>query len=496
MDSFIVKNEEHEGKVFIENNSNNNITNINVKRDNDIDFNLIADQSKVINQEPNLISEIMDTDVSDDDNIIDKNISKYNINTSPIENNFFNQKSDSPIDLNLLNSPINYNFQESTKSKTNNSELNQINHNFEVNPNNNHNFEVNPNNNHNFEENSNNNHNFEERINNELPKNNDMADLLKPEDFDNNNNSKEFIFKSNNNSPVFNLNSPINYNNASPIVRNLEEQKIHDLRQPIPEKKTHEEIYKEKRDILFQFKRLKKKGINIPKFNIDSDIELMKEELESIKREISLESSCQFYENGLMFFVSLVEFSNKKMNFGLHLDNFTAHVEDQKTQYTPIWEELHDKYSDAPSMPPEVKLIVTLISSAAVFHFTNSLASQNSPMVNMFSGNSNMMNSFNKNKEEETKPSNMNDRINNRLNKTNNQDSKPIDRKMSGPEGVEDILAEIAAEKEKYLNKTVNDNVSESGSGDSYSLISGSEYGTKKKVKRRKNKKPEFNLNI
>ena len=227
----------------------------------------------------------------------------------------------------------------------------------------------------------------------------------------------------------------------------------------------------------------------------------MKEELETIQREISLESSCQFYENGLMFFVSLVEFANKKMSFGLQLDNFTAHVEDQKSQYTSIWEELHDKYSDAPSMPPEVKLIVTLISSAAVFHFTNSIANQNSPMASMFSGNSfmNNLNSTKNENENENKNINtkdINERINNRLNKKNVE--VPIERKMSGPSGVDDILKEIQLEKDKYLNKNSNKEAYESisESGDSYSLISGSEYGTKKKVRRRKNKKPEFNLNI
>ena len=51
-----------------------------------------------------------------------------------------------------------------------------------------------------------------------------------------------------------------------------------------------------------------------------------------------------------------------------------------------------------------------------VFHFTNSLASQNSRMVNMFSGNSNLMNSFTKNNSEPKPSSNMNDRINSRLN--------------------------------------------------------------------------------
>ena len=84
--------------------------------------------------------------------------------------------------------------------------------------------------------------------------------------------------------------------------------------------------------------------------------------------------------------------------------------------------------------------------------------------------------------------------MNDRIDKRNKPDEEPMDRNMSGPTGVEDILAEIQKEKEKYMN---NDNVSESGgSGDSYSIISGSEIGTKKKVRRRRTKNPEFDLNL
>ena len=214
----------------------------------------------------------------------------------------------------------------------------------------------------------------------------------------------------------------------------------------------------------------------------------MKEELECIERELAMDSSVQFYSNGLTFLCSLIEFGNDKMNFGLNFKHLTAHMEDQKPQFVPIFEELHEKYQDTPAMPPEVKLVATFCFCLFTYHLTNSQTQNNSPMRSMFS---NVMGATQATPE---KPQSFSERMNDRIDKRTKPDEEPIDRSMSGPTGVEDILAEIQKEKEKYMN---NDNVSESGgSGDSYSIISGSELGTKKKVRRRKTKKPEFDLNL
>lgn len=478
MDRFIVKDEEFENKVKIENNTTATIDNINIVREKESDFNLdlLADQSK-INQ--NLTQEIIDTDISDDD------LNDLNINNNKLDNN--NPiKRDTALNLennniNNINSPIvkNNNIYNFDSPVLENTEMGKKTDYFNLNLENN---------------------NSIQDINQEINLEDDKK-LKTPEDFfngnqDNNNNQLfDNIFNSNQNNEfindvdnVINQDSPINYNQASPIVRNDEEEKNYQARQPIIEKKTQEEIYKEKRDILFKLKRLKKKGVNVPRFTIDSDIEIMKEELESIERELAMDSSVQFYSNGLTFLCSLIEFGNDKMNFGLNFKHLTAHMEDQKHQFVPIFEELHEKYQDTPAMPPEVKLVATFGFCLFTYHLTNSQTQSSSPMSSMFS------NVVGATQPKPEKPKSFSERMNDRMDKKNKPDEEAIDRNMSGPTGVEDILAEIQKEKEKYLN---SDNVSESGgSGDSYSIISGSEIGTKKKVRRRKTKKPEFDLNL
>jgi hypothetical protein len=457
MDRFIVKDEEFENKVKIENANSATINNINIVREkeSDLNFDLIADQSKISNH---LTQEIMDTDISDDElndfnlnnqnNIEPNNVPILRESVPNLENN----------NVNIINSPLDQRNQIFDSPILENPEMGRKTNYFDL----------------------------------DLNRNQNVQSPVNIVNYNNLKTPEEFMnFNIGNEGPVdniFNRDSPINYNQASPGVRNSEEEKNYQARQPIIEKKTQEEVYKEKRDILFKLKRLKKKGVNVPKFTIDSDIEVMKEELESIERELSMDSSVQFYSNGLTFLCSLIEFGNDKMEFGLNFKHLTAHMEDQKTQFVPIFEELHEKYQDTPAMPPEVKLVATFGFCLFTYHLTNTQSQNNSPMKSMFS------NVMGANQAKPEKPQTFSERMNDRIDKRNKPDEEPMDRNMSGPTGVEDILAEIQKEKEKYMN---NDNVSESGgSGDSYSIISGSEIGTKKKVRRRRNKNPEFDLNL
>jgi hypothetical protein len=458
MDRFIVTDEEFENKIKIENNATATIDNINIVREKDSDLNLdlLADPGKI---NKNLTQEIMDTDISDDE------LNDFNLNNNNAENNepLFRENALNleNNNINIINSPlvqpVETKIQVFDSPLFENPDMGRSTNYFDL--------------------------NLGGEKENQPDNIFDEEKMKTPNDFFN-------INFGNQEEPQINRNSPINYNQASPVpvVRNTEEEKNYQARQPVVEKKTQEEIYKEKRDILFKLKRLKKKGINVPRFTIDSDIEVMKEELESIERELAMDSSVQFYSNGLTFLCSLIEFGNDKMNFGLNFKHLTAHMEDQKQQFVPIFEELHEKYQDTPAMPPEVKLVATFGFCLFTYHLTNTQTQKSSPMSSMFS---NVMGATQAKPE---KPKTFSERMNDRMDKRTKPDEEPMDRNMSGPTGVEDILAEIQKEKEKYLN---SDNVSESGgSGDSYSIISGSEIGTKKKVRRRKTKKPEFDLNL
>ena len=98
MDRFIVKDEEFENKVKIENANSATINNINIVREkeSDLNFDLLADQSKISN---NLTQEIMDTDISDDE-FNDLNLNNQN-NIEPNNNEFVLRDNNSNLDHQL-----------------------------------------------------------------------------------------------------------------------------------------------------------------------------------------------------------------------------------------------------------------------------------------------------------------------------------------------------------------------------------------------------------
>lgn len=139
-----------------------------------------------------------------------------------------------------------------------------------------------------------------------------------------------------------------------------------------------EESYNSKKEILYQFERMEKRGITLPKkFSLSSDYEEMKFELNRIKRDLKLDSAIKFQRKVLMTSVNGIEILNNTFNpLGAKLNGWSAKVYDDLDDYNDIFEELYDKYRGKTSLPPEVRLLMSLGGSAFMFHMSNSFSNQ------------------------------------------------------------------------------------------------------------------------
>lgn len=138
---------------------------------------------------------------------------------------------------------------------------------------------------------------------------------------------------------------------------------------------SQEDIMNAKREILYQFDRMERRGVKVPKkFTLTSSLEEMKLEYERLRTDREVEGSIRFQRQMLMTFVTGIEFMNNKFDpFDIKLDGWSENVNEQIGSYDDIFEELYHKYKGKAKMPPELRLLFSLGGSAVMFHFTNTM---------------------------------------------------------------------------------------------------------------------------
>ena len=140
-----------------------------------------------------------------------------------------------------------------------------------------------------------------------------------------------------------------------------------------------EDVLRQKKEILHQFKRLQLKGIYVGKgseFTLDTSLEEMKYEYERIRTERDTDSAVKMLRSVLTASVNFCEFANERYNpYKLNLDGWSGNVADSLSDYDDVFEELHAKYATHVRVPPEIKLIGMVVGSGIMTHFTNSIMS-------------------------------------------------------------------------------------------------------------------------
>jgi hypothetical protein len=146
-------------------------------------------------------------------------------------------------------------------------------------------------------------------------------------------------------------------------------------------KMSHEEIQEAKRELLYQFDRLDRKGFRVPrKFSMSSSYEEMKHEFERLTTDREVEISIKFQRSIMMNVVMGIEYLNNQYDpFDLKLGGWSENINDSIDDYTDVFEKLHTKYRGKASMPPELTLLFMICSSAFFFHFTKAFMKSSLP---------------------------------------------------------------------------------------------------------------------
>ena len=148
------------------------------------------------------------------------------------------------------------------------------------------------------------------------------------------------------------------------------------------ERFSSEDVLRQKKEILHQFKRLQQKGIYIGKgsdYTLDTPLEEMKYEYERIRTERETDSAVKMYRSFLTASINFCEYANKRYNpYKFNLDGWSDNVNEGINDYDEVFEDLHAKYATSVRLPPEIKLIGMVVGSGIMTHFTNSMLNSSS----------------------------------------------------------------------------------------------------------------------
>lgn len=158
-----------------------------------------------------------------------------------------------------------------------------------------------------------------------------------------------------------------------------------------------EELLREKFKYLRKLEALEKKGVELSKkYNMESSLQEMQGEYETIIEEKEKINSVKFQGNMLMACINGIEFLNGRFDpFDIKLDGWSEQVNENINDYDDVFGELHEKYKSKASMAPELKLLFQLGGSAMMVHMTNTMFKSAMPgMDDILRQNPDLMRSF------------------------------------------------------------------------------------------------------
>jgi len=129
---------------------------------------------------------------------------------------------------------------------------------------------------------------------------------------------------------------------------------------------------------------------------MDSSLQEMMGEYETIMEEKTKSNSVKFQGNMLMAIINGMEYLNNKFDpFDIKLDGWSEQVNENINDYDDVFGELYEKYKSKASMAPELKLLFQLGGSAMMVHMTNTMFKSAMPgMDDILRQNPDLMRSF------------------------------------------------------------------------------------------------------
>jgi len=146
-------------------------------------------------------------------------------------------------------------------------------------------------------------------------------------------------------------------------------------RAPPLQQQSREDLMAEKTTLLFKLDRLEKVGETVAKrYTLADDIYELRTEVARLEKNRNLAKSIKFQRSLLVSFSSGLEFMNSRFDpIGANLEGWSENVHERLDDYDDVFAELAEKYSVSSTMPPELKLVMLIASSAFMCHLQNTM---------------------------------------------------------------------------------------------------------------------------
>lgn len=211
-----------------------------------------------------------------------------------------------------------------------------------------------------------------------------------------------------------------------------------------------EDLLRNKFSVLRKLEDLEKKGASLTKkYSMDSNLEEMQGEYETLVQERERKNSVKFQGKMLMALITGIEFLNSKFDpFDIKLDGWAEQVNENIDDYDEIFGELHEKYKSKATLAPELKMLFQLGGGAIMLHMTNTMFKSAIPgMDDIMRQNPDLMQKFTQAAVSSMAPQNPG--LSGFMNSVNNKQpfSTPkapeVSRRpeMKGPSDISDILS-------------------------------------------------------
>lgn len=137
----------------------------------------------------------------------------------------------------------------------------------------------------------------------------------------------------------------------------------------------------EKQNLLIKLQGLESRGARLTReFSMKSSIEDIRFEYEKQSSMMERDNSVEFMKNCLITLVSGVEFANNKFDpIGAKLGGWSESVMENIGSYETIFAKLHEKYRGSVDIAPELELLMTLATSAFMYHMMQTVFKQAIP---------------------------------------------------------------------------------------------------------------------
>ena len=186
------------------------------------------------------------------------------------------------------------------------------------------------------------------------------------------------------------------------------------------ERMSEDAIRKEKVYLLFKLKNYEKRGHDIAiRVSMDMPLQDLRNEVARLKKKTEVEQSQKLLRSMTLAGSGFLEWANNKYDpVDADLDGWTESMQINIDNFDDVFEELHEKYSDKISVPPEVKLVGMFGMSAFMFAWSKRQLKAQKEMNSQT--------------------------INNDISSAiNNLQKMSGGASMSGPDNIEDVLAKL-----------------------------------------------------